>query len=130
MWFICLVRNSIRLSQSLDVTFRSPVNQKWCENLIDSKLQKHNLTTLPKYLFPQLLKELVNLLNLENMKSGFKIFRIVALDPNEVLKKFPDNSEEIRFNVLYVNQEQLKSVRKEDKLPSITSADVQVETDN
>lgn len=64
------------------------------------------------------------------MKSGFKIFRIVALDPNEVLKKFPDNSEEIWFNVLYVNQEQLKSVRKEDKLPSITSADVQVETDN
>ena len=42
-----------------------------------------------------MLLELVNWLNLENFILGFKACEIVSLDPNEVLKMFSDNYEEM-----------------------------------
>ena len=87
--FVCLVPNSTHLSQPLDVAFYGPLKRKWRKIIKNWKLKNPSQTTLPKDEFPKLLKELVEVLNCDNLISGFKAAGIYPFCPEELFKKLP-----------------------------------------
>ena len=126
--FICLVPNSTHLSQPLDVAFYGPMKRIWRKILKDWKMRNQSFTTLPKDSFPKLLKELMDTLNLENLKSGFKACGIYPMDPNEVLKKIPgESAKEIQLNVSQVVLQRLQNMRNQEERPKIRRKRVQVD---
>ncbi|KAG5875796.1 hypothetical protein JTB14_016812 [Gonioctena quinquepunctata] len=58
--FICLVPNSTHICQPLDVGFFRPMKGGWRETLTDFELQNLRLSTVPKDMFPSLLKKSLN----------------------------------------------------------------------
>ena len=112
--FICLVPLSTHLSQPLDVAFYGPLKRKWCKILKNWKVQNPGQTTLPKDSFPRLLKQLEECLNVENLISGFKTCGIYPLDPEQLLKKLPEevSLDNVNGTVSGVVVEQLKGMRR------------------
>ena len=88
--FICLPPNSTHLTQPLDVAFSS-LKKKWRKMIGEWKATPvgKRYDNLPKTLFPARLKELVSVLNTDNLKSGFKTCGIYPLDETPVVEKLP-----------------------------------------
>ena len=70
--FVCLVPNITHILQLLDVAFYGPLKKKWQKILKEWKLKNHTQTTPPKVIFPVLLKQLISVLDTDNLKSGFR----------------------------------------------------------
>ena len=81
--------NSTDKTQPFDVAFFRPLQIKWCKILNDWKTNHPKESSVPKTVFPRLLKELTNELNKENLLSGFKKCGIYPLDHNQVLNCLP-----------------------------------------
>lgn len=90
--FVCLVPNSTHLSQPLDVAFYGPLKRKWRKIIKNWILKNPSKTTLPKDEFPKLLKELLEVLNCDNLISGFKAAGIHPFCPEELYKKLPSEN--------------------------------------
>ena len=88
--FICLPPNSTDKTQPLDVSFFAPLKRKWRQLLNSWKSAHPKESTVPKTVFPKLLKELVGEMNKENLVSGFKKCGIYPLNREEVLSRVPD----------------------------------------
>lgn len=102
--FVCLVPNSTHLCQPLDVAFFRPMKTAWRAVLSEWKLQNLRLNTVPKDMFPTLLKQCLVRLNCvksrnnhdeggaieRDLKSGFRACGLFPLDRNQVLQKLPD----------------------------------------
>ena len=89
--FVCLPPNSTHVTQPLDVAFFSPLKRKWREVLSGWKAtdEGRKFPTLPKWKFPVLLKELVGVMNNENLKVGFETCGIVPVSAAPLLRKLP-----------------------------------------
>lgn len=74
-------------------------------------MKNPSLTSLPKNEFPQLLNELVKSLNTDNLKAGFQACGIHPLNPDVVLKKLPQSSEDTPINISTAVIEQLQRMR-------------------
>ena len=85
------------------------------------------LTTLSKDEFPELLKQLVEKLKLENLTSGFKACGIFPFDPEQVLKTFPEGSDVLKLNVFDAVLDHLQKMREGEKKPKQRRKKVQVE---
>nr|CAH7717026.1 unnamed protein product [Callosobruchus chinensis] len=94
--FVCLPPNSTHLTQPLDVAFFSPMKKawrailtKWKETSAGSKF-----TTIPKDMFPTLLKELMICLEenqKENLMAGFAKCGICPFSKQTLLDRLPQN---------------------------------------
>lgn len=103
--FVCLVANSTHLCQPLDVAFFRPMKTAWRAVLSEWKLQNLRLNTVPKDMFPTLLKKCLVRLNSitsrnnegeqeaikRDLKSGFRACGLFPFNRNQVLQKLPDN---------------------------------------
>ena len=63
--------------------------EKVAKNHQELEIEEPSQTTLPKDQFPKLLKELVEVLNCDNLISGFKATGIYPFCPDELFKKLP-----------------------------------------
>lgn len=94
---VFLPSNSTHLTQPLDVAFFHPLKQKWREILLKWKSGAgRKETSVPKSVFPRLLKELVDAISVngpENLKSGFEKCGIIPLNPRKILERLPSNPE-------------------------------------
>lgn len=99
--FICLPPNSTDKTQPLDVAFFRPLKIKWRKILNAWKTSHPKESSVPKTVFPKLLKELTGELNKENLISGFKKCGIYPLDRHQVLKRLPneDNQREANLQI-------------------------------
>ena len=92
--FVCLVPNSTHLSQP----FYGPLKRKWRKIIKTWKLKYPRKTSVSKDEFPRLLKELHEVLNCENLISGFKATGIYPFCPDELIKKLPsENNQDQSF---------------------------------
>lgn len=94
--FIALPPHSTHLLQPLDVAFFRPMKGEWRSILTKWKEtdEGRRVTTVPKTIFPRLLKDLMEALSerqLTNLKAGFKACGIHPLNRNEVVKKLCDS---------------------------------------
>lgn len=89
--FVFLPSNSTHLTQPLDVAFFRPMKIAWRQILEEWKLGpgKHE-ASVPKDKFPPLLKKLMDTLNEDNVKAGFKKCGLVPLNRKPVLQMLPD----------------------------------------
>lgn len=82
--FVCLPPNSTHLTQPLDVAFFAPMKKSWRGILTKWKESKSGskYPTIPKDIFPALLRELIESLKTnqgQNLKAGFEKCEIVPL---------------------------------------------------
>lgn len=94
--FVCLPPNSTQLTQPLDVAFFAPMKKAWRTILTTWKESKSGskFTTIPKDMFPTLLKELMESLKenqANNLKSGFEKCGIYPYNKNKLLDRLPEN---------------------------------------
>ena len=118
--FICLPANSTDKTQPLDVAFFRPLKIKWSKILNAWKSSHLKENTVPKSVFPKLLKDLVGDLNEENLVNGFKKCGIYPLDRNQVLRRLAHetNSQEANQHVDECLINMLKSASgKDDAAP-------------
>lgn len=94
--FVCLPPNSTHITQPLDVAFFGPTKRVWREILKKWKesASGSKYASIPKYVFPTLLKELMNNLD-ENKRSnliaGFEKCGIHPLNKQKLLDRLPEN---------------------------------------
>ena len=96
--FVFLPRSSTYLTQPLNMFFW-PLKTKWKQILTDWIMQNTHQTTLLKGSFAPLLKQLYNIIGLENnqnIASGFKETGIYPLNRHCVLHKLPDAVESLQ----------------------------------
>lgn len=91
--FVLLPPNATHLLQPLDVAFFRPVKIAWRKCLDEWK--KTHLGVLPKSDFPGLLKKTLEKVESieDNLKAGFRACGIVPFDPQQVLKRIVDRSD-------------------------------------
>lgn len=93
--FVLLPPNSTHLTQPLDVAFFRPMKSYW-RQIIDHwrmSAEGRRCPTIPKDVFPRLLKELnlkLSSAQAENIKSGFRKCGMVPFDPTKVLCRIPE----------------------------------------
>mgnify|MGYP003623229696 CR=1 FL=1 len=95
--FICLPPNSTHLLQPLDVSVFSPLKTQWRNilRLWNKTKEGRKHATLPKPVFPELLKKLLTdtAVNLaQNIRSGFRKTRICPLNRQEAVNSLPEYS--------------------------------------
>ena len=95
--FICLPPNSTHLTQPLDVAFFGPLKRQW-RRIIDEwrstpSGKKH--TTLPKGMFPSMLKKLVETLNTENLVAGFRACGLSPVSAEPLLARLPRQADAV-----------------------------------
>ncbi|XP_021699997.1 uncharacterized protein LOC110676441 [Aedes aegypti] len=92
--FVFLPPNSTHLCQPLDVAFFRPLKIKWRKVLLEYKAKFSG--TVPKHLFPGLLKKTVERLDnaAVSLRSGFRTTGIYPLNPQQVLRKLPEARKE------------------------------------
>lgn len=94
--FVFLPKNATHRTQPLDLAFFRPLKREWRKILLQYKLSNPNVSSINKCHFPQLLKELlekIELNNNENLKSGFLAAGIYPLNPSKVTDKIPNTTE-------------------------------------
>lgn len=113
IYFVCLVPHSTHLCQPLDVGFFRPMKEAWRAVLTEWKLQNIRLSTVPKDMFPALLKKCLNKMDTvsaratetntetnntsaikRNLISSFRAAGICPLNRQEVFKRLPPVAEE------------------------------------
>ena len=91
--FVFLPSNSTHLMQPLDVAFFRPMKQAWRGILERWKKGAGSLSsTIPKDVFPRLLKDLTNKIQERqscNIISGFRECGLVPLNRAKVISKLP-----------------------------------------
>ncbi|XP_052740496.1 uncharacterized protein LOC128199899 [Bicyclus anynana] len=94
--FVFLPTNSTHITQPLDVCYFGPLKKLWREILLNYKIKNPRETTIHKGHFPDLLKKLVDKLNVKthNIISGFKSTGIVPFNPDKVISKLPDSDQQ------------------------------------
>lgn len=101
--FIFLPSNSTHLTQPLDVAFFRPLKMAWRDLLFDwKKTDGRMLPTIPKNVFPSLLKKLMNKIEptaSQNIISGFEKCGIRPIDRQKILGRLPSfkSTEETNF---------------------------------
>ncbi|XP_055838495.1 uncharacterized protein LOC129906661 [Episyrphus balteatus] len=90
--FICLPPNCIHIAQPLDVAFFRPLKILWRKTLTEYKIANSKNKTVPKDVFPSLLKKVWDSLHendkaRENLISGFRATGIYPCDRQQVLSK-------------------------------------------
>lgn len=103
--FVCLPPNTTHLTQPLDVAFFAPTKKVWRSILTKWKESKSGskYPTIPKDVFPTLLKELMNSLQqntAQNLISGFKKCGIYPLNKQILLDRLPENVSEVDKNFI------------------------------
>lgn len=88
--FVFLPPNSTHICQPLDVAFFHPLKIKW-RNVLLAYKSKHS-GTVPKHLFPGLLKKTVDRLEnaSDSLRAGFRTTGIFPHNPHQVIRKLPD----------------------------------------
>lgn len=109
--FICLPPNTTHLTQPLDRAFFGPLKKKWRSILTQYRNSPtgKKYTTLPKNQFPKLLKNLVEVLNCENLRSGFRACGIHPYDPDMVISALPSTCVESSVDEVIIQH--LKELR-------------------
>ena len=92
--FICLPPNSTHLTQPLDVAYFHPLKVEWRKILNEFRKTKvgQKETSIPKNVFPTLLKKLIERLERNgktNVVSGFRKCGIFPLDVKPLLERLP-----------------------------------------
>ena len=82
----CLVPNSTQISQLLNVTFYGPLKEKWRKISKEWKLKNHIQTAMPKDSFPALLKQLVHVLDRNNLKSSSEAVEFIHSTQMHIFK--------------------------------------------
>lgn len=80
--FVFLPRNATHMTQPLDLAFFGPMKREWRKILLQYKLSNPAVSSINKCHFPQLLKELMDKVNMNsehNLKSGFLAAGIIDL---------------------------------------------------
>lgn len=95
--FVCLPPNSSHLTQPLDVAYFRPLKYKWKQTIEQWKQTESGKTvaTLPKDLFPRLLKKVLDSLEdntASNIISGFRKAGICPLNKEEIIKRLPSKT--------------------------------------
>ena len=97
--FSCLPPYSTDKTQPLDVSYFCSLKANWRAVLQSWKLQNAKESSLPKSVFPSLLKQLMAKMKTKNeglLLSGFKKTGICPLDKNKVLATLPESSSNAR----------------------------------
>ena len=81
----------MHISQPLDVVFYGPLKKKWTKILKEWKFKNNTQTRLPKDIFPALLKQLISVLDTDNLKSGFRSCGIYPFNSDALYSKLPGN---------------------------------------
>lgn len=149
--FVCLPPNTTHISQPLDVAFFSPMKRIWRNILTRWKESKpgSKFSTIPKDLFPTLLKELIKSLEenkSQNLISGFRKCGIYPLNKQMLLDRLPENLTEVDKDMVgtafleqldakrveYLGIHKPKQRRKKLQVPagrSITASDLEATSD-
>ena len=90
--FVTMPANSTHLCQPLDVAVFGPVKRSWRKILDSWRKESRVKGTIPKSIFPSLLKRLYDSLQTSNLVSGFQACGIYPLDRSQVLKRLPSSS--------------------------------------
>ncbi|CAG4981887.1 unnamed protein product [Parnassius apollo] len=94
--FVFLTPNSTHLTQPLDVAFFRPVKIAWRNILFTwKKSEGRVMPTIPKNVFPKLLKQLLNKMEpntKQNILAGFMKAGISPLNKDKVLNRLPGNN--------------------------------------
>ena len=92
---ICLPPNSTHLTQPLDVAYFAPMKTEWRKILNWFRKTKVGMkeTSIPKDVFPRLMKDLIERLaegnRKENLINGFRKCGIVPCDPEPIVQRLP-----------------------------------------
>ena len=133
--FIFLPENSTHIMQPLDVAVFAPMKDKWKQVLRGWKLEcdqnDTSYATLPKKVFPSLLKATLEKDYSESIRSGFEATGLYPVSLDRALGKFPAERPNVddqiqeqlleRLNALRYNPRpnaQTTRARKKDKLPA------------
>ena len=81
----------MHISQPLDVVFYGPLKKKWTKILKGWEFKNNTQARLPKDIFLALLKQLVNVLDTDNLKSGFRSCQIYPFNSGALYSKLPRN---------------------------------------
>jgi hypothetical protein len=113
--FCFLPENSTHLLQPLDVAVFGPMKRHWRKILSDWKDEcmktGQNSATLPKQVFPTLLKKLMEKDYSEAIRSGFESCGLFPLNPKKGLDKLPKENREVETLVQRQLLEKLSSMR-------------------
>ena len=88
--FITMPPNATHLCQPLDVAVFQPVKRTWRKLLEQWRKESRRKGSIPKSVFPSLLKKLWDTLAPQNLISGFRASGICPINRQEVLKRLPD----------------------------------------
>jgi len=113
--------------QPMDVAFFGPLKKKW-RNIIQDWKQcptGSKATSIPKDVFPRLLKKLMEDISVTaaaNVKSGFRKCGVVPLDSEQVLRSIPavpEKNPESEQNLSDSFEDFLKKLRREESTPQL-----------
>lgn len=113
--FVALPPNSTHLTQPLDVAYFRPLKIHW-RKLLDqwkSTRQGQTLATIPKDVFPSLLKQLCEAIlprSADNLKAGFRKTGIYPTDELPVLERLPTF---VRPQIQQVDKEKVSEAFKQ-----------------
>lgn len=147
--FVFLPPNSTHLTQPLDIAFFRPMKMAWRDILFTwKKSEGRIMPTIPKNVFPKLLKKLIEKMEpntKQNILAGFRKAGISPLNKDIVLSRLPGNNlrqefcmeekEAIDESVLLLLQEMrygpqnTKNIRKSKKINVIPGKSVQDSSD-
>jgi hypothetical protein len=113
--FVCLPANSTHITQPLDVAFFRPLKSHWRKILTEWKESSEGTRnpTIPKQIFPSLLKKLIDNIKptmADNLKNGFRKCGIYPCNIDELLARIPgaDNVDHSIVSASFVDHLELK----------------------